>query len=90
MRELALVAFFAETALVVFADEVADAGAFGGRDVVPVWTGDASRAVAGFVVGAEGAGDFGGPAEGGEGAGEVAGEGEGWCAEGVRVEDLVL
>lgn len=58
MRKLALVALLAQTALVVFADEVADAAAFRGRHVVAVRAGEAARAVAGFVVGAYGTGDL--------------------------------
>ena len=51
MRELALVALFAEAALVVFADEVADAAAFGGGEPVAIRTSQTSRAVVvGFVL----------------------------------------
>lgn len=79
MRELAGVAFLAETALVVLADEVVDAAALGGRRVVSVVAEHAARAVAGLVFGAYGSGDLGGSAEGWERACEVAGEGEGGC-----------
>jgi hypothetical protein len=80
MCELAGLALFAESALVVFADQVSDSGAFAWWDVVPVRAEGAARAdlpVAGFEVGAERAGDFGGLAESREDCAEVVVEGEG-------------
>ena len=80
MCEFALFAFFAEAALVVFADQVADSRPFRRWDVVSVWTGWTSRtlcAVGRAEVGTDWARDFGWAAEGGEGAGEICVEGEG-------------
>jgi hypothetical protein len=61
--ELASVAFFAEAALVVLADQVVDAAAFRGRSVVSVMAQNASRAVAGLVLGAYRSCDLGWPAK---------------------------
>lgn len=58
MCELAGVAFLAETALVMFTNQVVDAAALRGRGVVSVMAKDASRAVSCFVFGAYRAGDF--------------------------------
>ena len=88
VRELAGVAFLAEAALVVFANQVADATAIFFGDVVSVGTEGALFAFAGEEILADGAGDFGRGAERGENAGEesVKGERRGGC--GLGVEDL--
>lgn len=79
MRELAGVAFLAETALVMFADEVVDAAALRGRSVVSVVAKHAAWAVASLVFGAYGSSDLRGPSESWEGPREVAGERESGC-----------
>ena len=89
MGELAGVAFLAQSALVVLANQVADATAFGGWDVMAVRAEGTSRAAGGgFEVGAEGSSGFGWSAEGWEGLVEVVGEGKGGRGKGLWMEDL--
>lgn len=89
VRELALCAFLAEPALVVFADQVADAAALGGRDVVSIWTVGAARAFSLHEGLADWAVDFGGAAECWDGGLEVVVEGEGGRLDGLGVYYLV-
>ena len=89
MCELALVALFAESSLVVFADEVPDAGAVFLGDVVAVRTERTIFALADNEVLTYRAGHLGGRAEGGEGAVEVGVEGEGGGCCGIWMENLV-
>ena len=88
MGEFAGVAFFAEAALVVFADQVADARAVFFGDVVPVWAGGTAGAAVLLEVGADGSVCFGGAAEGWEAGFEEVVEGEDGWGLGWGLEDL--
>jgi hypothetical protein len=79
VRELAGFAFFAQSALVMFADQMADTRAFSWWYVVSVRTEGATRTdlpIAGFEVWAERACDFGGLAESWKDRAEIVVEGE--------------
>lgn len=89
VRKLARLALLAQTPLVMFADQMADARSFFLGDVMAVGTCGTARAVAFDEVWAEGPGDFGGGAEGWEGGFEEGGEGEGGGAGGFGMEDVV-
>lgn len=90
MRELARVALLAQSALIMLANQVSDAGTIFFGNVVPVRTERAGSAAltAGKEVGADGAVGFAGVAEGGEVGAEEGREGEGWGGCGLGVEYL--
>lgn len=89
MRELTRVAFLAQAPLVVLADQVTNARALVGGDVVAVGTQRSARAVAALEIGADGTVDFGRRAQAGDLAVEEVVEGEGRWGRGLRVEDLI-
>lgn len=87
MGEFARVGLFAQAALVVLADQVRDARALVGWDVMAVGAVRGARTVAGFEVRAEGPRGFGGLAEGWVGGLEAGSEGEGRGGGGGRMEE---
>ena len=89
MGELTRVAFLAQAALVVLADQVTDAGSLVGGDVMAVGTERTARAVAALEVGADGTVNFGRCAQAGDLAVQEGVEGEGRWGGGLRVEDLI-
>ena len=64
--ELAVIALFAQTALVMFADQMAYPGALFFGHVVAIWTGGTQTAFSCYEVLADGLVYFGGRAEGGD------------------------
>ena len=66
MRELARVALLAQAPLVVLADQVTDARALVGGDVVAIGTERPAGAVAALEIGADGTVDFGRRAQAGD------------------------